>query len=153
MRPVVTDVAWSVCQSVRHNRELSSAETVEPIDMGLDSDGPQELCIRRGPRSPREKSILAIGGSSPLYWEGPSFLGSGARPEGPKSEAQRAESKVGFLGQLGDLEIESTVSSPSRVRGGVPAAKMFSCILEAQHGLSRNLSESKFGGPWLHWPP
>jgi len=38
-----------------------------------------------------------IGGYSPSYCEGPSFLESGEKAEGPESEAQSAESGVGSL--------------------------------------------------------
>ena len=56
----------------------------------------------------------------------------GARPEGPKPEARRAEAGGGFLGrgaasppphQLGGLG--SAVISPSGVRGEAPAAVDF----------------------------
>ena len=40
----------------------------------------------------------------------------------------------------------SAVSSLSGVRGGTPAAKRFSCILEAPGSLPRNLLGAKFGG-------
>jgi len=46
----------------------------------------------------------------------------------------------------------SVVCSPAGVRGGIPAAKRFSCILEAPDGLSWNLLRAQFGG-MVHWLP
>jgi len=67
---------------------------------------------------------------------------SEAAPEGPRVEARRAESGAGVLGegtaspshQLEDLEERCKLSS--RVRGGTPAAKGLSRILNTQDDLS-----------------
>jgi len=76
----------------------------------------------------RQASVLGGGQAS--------CFGSGARTEtrGPHGR----ERGVGFLGR-GQLvpytmtALRSAVSSPSGVRGRVPAAKRFPCILEAPH--------------------
>jgi len=70
-----------------------------------------------------------------------SYFGSGARPDGPKPEAQKAESGGGVLGGVWG----SAVSSPSAVGDGAPAARRFSCISEVPNCLSWNLLGSKFG--------
>ena len=81
-------------------------------------------------------------------WEGPRLLfrvrGEWTRPERPKPEAKRAESGNGVLvGGAGQpappplaMESEGPVSSSIGVWGRAPAAKTFSCILEAPDGLS-----------------
>ena len=79
-------------------------------------------------------------------------MGQSLRPKGSRAE-------VGFLGrgsqppphQLEGLGEHCKLSR--RVQGGVPAAKMFSCILEAPHGLSWKLVGAKFAGAWPPWPP
>ena len=69
--------------------------------------------------------------------------GDDARPEGPKLEARRAESGGGVLGEGAASPLPtsqgvwgSTVSSPSRVRGGAPAAKGFWRISALLGGVS-----------------
>ena len=69
--------------------------------------------------------------------------------QSPKLKGPRAE--VGFLGQPAPSPPArgsrgSTISSPSGVRGGVPAAKMFSCILQRATWPLPELVGSKFGG-------
>ena len=82
-----------------------------------------------------------VGGPSPSCWEGLRLLflefGSGARHEGPKPEAQSAESGVRFLGVGSHLEgLWKRYKLPSGARGRGPAAIWFSCVLEAPDGLS-----------------
>ena len=48
---------------------------------------------------------------------------------------------------------ESAVSSPSGLRGGAPAAKRFSCIVEAPYGLSWNLLRPSSGKRMALLPP
>jgi len=85
--------------------------------------------------------IGSIGESSPSCLDGPTFLGSEARAEWLKSDAPRAESGGGVL--RGGTASHIPTSQRS---GEAPATKMFSYILEAPHGLSRNWQGAKFVG-------
>ena len=103
-------------------------------------------------------SDSGVGGSSPLCWQGPRLMFRvRVKPEGPKPEAQRAESDGGVLGE-GKLAphqlrgLESAASSLSGVRGGAPAAKRFSCITEAPDSLSWNLLGPSSRGHALRTP-
>jgi len=74
MRPIITDVSWSVCLPVclpvclscrlyfnLSYTTVSPAKTAEPIDMpfeDVDSGGPNKPCIAWQPRFPREEAIL-----------------------------------------------------------------------------------------------
>jgi len=93
-----------------------------------------------------------IGGSSPFCLEGTSFLFRfRVRPEGPKPEARRAESGLGFgAGEASSLphqleDLGSAASSPSGVRGRALAAKRSYCIPEVPDGLLE-LDEANFEG-------
>jgi len=61
MRPIVTDVAWSVCLLVT---AVSCAKTDEPIETPFgtwtkDSRGPEETWVRTGsPDLPRKRSVF-----------------------------------------------------------------------------------------------
>ena len=83
---------------------------------------------------------LICGSITPLCWEGPSLLFH-VRGEGPKDREQGWGSWKGGnqppFHQLGGLEERCKL--PSGVRGGAPAAKRFSCILEPPYSLSWNL--------------
>ena len=94
---------------------------------------------------------MPIGGSIPSCRKGPSVLFR-VRGEGRWAEARGRERGWGsWRGAASLLPISygvcgSAVSSRSEVRGGAPAAKRFSCILEGPDGLSCNLLGTKFGG-------
>jgi len=81
-------------------------------------------------------------------------FGSGSRPEGPKPEAQRAESRSGVLGDGAASSVPtsgsawgSAVSSPSEVRGARPVKDFLHS--EAPDGLSWNLLGVQL---WGHIP-
>jgi len=88
----------------------------------------------------------------------PLISGQGRGPMGRIPRPKGLRAGVGFLergqpSQPPAYQLEglgSAVSSPSGVRGGTPAAKKFSCILEAPGSLPRNLLGAKFGvmAPW-----
>ena len=68
-----------------------------------------------------------------MCWEGQaSYFGS-------RAETTASNGRWRKWGSWGEGVNGSTASSPSGVRGGVPAAKRFSCIPEAPDGLSWNL--------------
>ena len=83
-----------------------------------------------------------LGGKPPIFGQG----------RGPNPEAQRTESGGGVLGEKAVSPLPSSygvrgsaVISPSDVRDKSPAAKRFSCILEAPDCLSWNLLRARFG--------
>jgi len=97
--------------------------------------------------------IECIGASSPSCGERPNLL---FRVRGEARWAEARGPKGRERGVLGDLPTSyrvwgSGVSSPIGVRGKAPAAKRFSCILEAPDSLAKNLLGAKLGG-WA-WPP
>ena len=94
-------------------------------------------------------------GSSPSCWETPSLIfrvrASGVKlARGPKPEAQRADSGVGFFG-MGNLASSPPARKAQLPQPG-PAAKRFSYILEAPGGFSRNLLGQLWGRHGA-WPP
>jgi len=97
---------------------------------------------------------LICGSITPLCWEGPSLLFH-VRGEGPKGP----RAGVGFLGRWQPAPfppargLEERCKLPSGVRGGAPAAKRFSCILEPPYSLSCNLLGPSSGRGIAPLPP
>jgi len=95
---------------------------------------------------------------SPSRWQGPSFLASGRGSKGQSPRLIGLRARLRFLGRGQPAPsplatgLGSAVSSPSGGRGGAPATKMFSYILEVPRGPFRNLLGAKFGGGGA-WPP
>ena len=89
---------------------------------------------------------------SPSRWQGPSFLASGRGSKGQSPRLIGLRARLRFLGRGQPAPsplatgLGSAVSSPSGGRGGAPATKMFSYILEVPRGPFRNLLGAKFGG-------
>jgi len=99
--------------------------------------------------------IVCVGGSSPSCLEGPSFLfwvrgeGRKAKVRGPMGQERGRGSRKGQPApphQLRGLGVRSKLSR--RDPGGAPAAKRFSCILEAPHGVYWNLLGPSSRGAW-----
>ena len=99
--------------------------------------------------------IVCLGGSSPSCLEGPSFLfwargeGRKAKVRGPMGQERGRGSCKGQPAPPYQLRVWGcALSFPGGIRGGAPAAKRFSCILEAPHGVYWNLLGPSSRGAW-----
>ena len=99
--------------------------------------------------------IVCVGGSSPSCLEGPSFLfwvrgeGRKAKVRGPMGQERGRGSCKWQPAPPHQLRVcGCALSFPGGIRGGAPAAKRFSCILEAPHDVYWNLLGPSSRGAW-----